>query len=230
MQPHNTKITLLDQLNKLRNSFDKISNVEKAEGMSAYMKNKFEFCGIPKPTRELIVKPWISEVKEMKPVDQAKVASWLWKQNEREFQYVAMQVLFRHKKQFTKESLALLEKLIVTKSWWDTVDFIAASLVGYYFEIFPENKKSKIREWSKSKNMWLNRTAILFQLKYAAKTDLDLLYSSILPHLESKEFFLQKAIGWALRQYAYTDPQTVRKFVNSHELSPLSRREALKHF
>ncbi|MBP6335579.1 MAG: DNA alkylation repair protein [Bacteroidia bacterium] len=230
MPNNNAHISLQDRLNKLRDSFDKISNVEKAEGMSAYMKNKFDFCGIPKPTRELIVKPWLREVKEMKPVDQAKVANWLWKQKEREFQYVAMQVLFRHKKEFTKDSLEILEKLIVTKSWWDTVDFIAATLVGYYFEIFPENKKSKVREWSRSKNIWLNRTAILFQLKYASKTDLDLLYSSILPHLESKEFFLQKAIGWALRQYAYTDPRTVRKFVDSHELSPLSKREALKHF
>ena len=127
------------------------------------------------------------------------------------------------------EFIELFEELIVNKSWWDTVDYIASTLVGYYFEKWPKHKNKKAKQWARDKNLWLNRTAIIFQLKYKENTDLDLLFETILLHVHSKEFFLQKAIGWALRQYAYTDMLQVKKFVATQDLKPLSIREALKH-
>lgn len=223
-------ISLSEQLNALREKFMDAGNPSKIESMAAYMKNKFEYAGLPKPVRETIVKPWLKSISDLSWRDQMKASTWLWKQEEREFQYVAMELLFKNKKNWTEESLEHFEKLITTKSWWDTVDYIAASLVALYFERYPSSKNKKIKEWIKSKNMWLNRTAIIFQLKYRNKTDLDLLFQSILPHLKSNEFFIQKAIGWSLRQYAYTDPKTVIKFVKGHDLKPLSKREAMKHF
>lgn len=217
------------QLNALHSKFLEASDPTKVESMSAYMKGKFEYMGLQKPVREVIVKPWIKQLGTLDWIDQKKVAAWLWKQQEREFQYVAMEMLFKNRKNWKEESLDYFEKLIITKSWWDTVDHIAATLVGGYFEKFPANKNKKVKEWIKSKNMWLNRSAMIFQLKYRGKTDVELLFEAILPHLESNEFFIQKAIGWCLRQHAYTDSKQVQKFVASHQLKPLSKREALKH-
>ena len=223
------KFDLQLHLEDLRLQFLRVANKSKATAMSAYMKNKFQFMGLPKPIRDTIVKPWLKILSGIRWEEQKIASSWLWKQDEREFQYVAMELLFKNKKLWTEESLTHFEKLLISKSWWDTVDYIAAALVGAYFEIFSETKQAKINEWINSNNMWLNRTAILFQLKYKNKTDIKLLFKSILPNIQSNEFFIQKAIGWALRQYAYTDPDMVKKFISSNELKPLSKREALKH-
>ncbi|HMP98599.1 MAG TPA: DNA alkylation repair protein, partial [Cyclobacteriaceae bacterium] len=115
------------------------------------------------------------------------------------------------------------------KSWWDTVDLIAAKMAGNYFRIYPEQKNKYIKKWRNSKNIWLIRSAILFQLKYKTETDFNLLSDIILQHQDSNEFFIQKAIGWVLREYAYTDAAKVKKLVQTHKLKPLSMREALKH-
>jgi 3-methyladenine DNA glycosylase AlkD len=112
-----------------------------------------------------------------------------------------------------------------TKSWWDTVDVLASRVVG------PVAERPIIESWLTSGDLWLERTAILHQLGYGERTDADFLFRSCLTHAASTEFFLRKAIGWALRQYARVDPAAVRGFVAAHadELSGLSRREALKH-
>lgn len=224
------KISLEDKLIELREAFIEAGDPSKVEYMSAYLKNKFECMGLQKPVREKIVKPWLKSMTGLNWAEQKKASSWLWKQEEREFQYVAMELLFKNKKQWTEESIDYFEKLIQTKSWWDTVDFLASTLVGSYFVKFPAGKTAKSFEWIKSKNMWLNRSAMIFQLKYKDTTDVQLLFKSITPHLTSTEFFIQKAIGWSLRQLAYTNPSVVKKFVKEHDLKPLSKREALKHF
>jgi 3-methyladenine DNA glycosylase AlkD len=123
------------------------------------------------------------------------------------------------------------EELIVTGAWWDYVDDIAAHRVGPILAREPTLMKRKMLSWSRSDNLWKRRTAILCQLGLKAQTDRGLLYACIEPSLPSPEFFLQKAIGWALRQYARTDPAAVRIYVRSRgeRLSSLSRREALKH-
>ncbi len=220
---------LKQHLDLLKKQFSEAADPSKAESMSAYMKGQFEYFGLQKPVREVIVKPWLKNLSGLTWKEQEQASSWLWKQKEREFVYVAMELLFRNKKQWTNESIDHFEKLILSKSWWDTVDFIAASLVGYYFEKFPAQKNMYIKRWISDNNMWLNRSAMIFQLKYKTATDLSLLTQAILPHIDSKEFFHQKAIGWALRQHAYTDPMWVKKFVKENKLKPLSVREALKH-
>jgi 3-methyladenine DNA glycosylase AlkD len=122
-----------------------------------------------------------------------------------------------------------MEYLISTKSWWDTVDMLAAKNLGEILHSNLDIMESKIHEYTEDENMWINRSAIISQLGFKSDTNIDLLEFSILPHLNSKEFFLQKAIGWALRQYAKTNPNWVIEFVNKYTLKPLSKREALKH-
>jgi 3-methyladenine DNA glycosylase AlkD len=119
--------------------------------------------------------------------------------------------------------------MIVTKSWWDTVDTVSGGALGVHFRRFPEVREKYLPSWRASENFWLRRAAILFQLNYKKETDFALLAAIIRENLGSKEFFINKAIGWALRQYARVDPQAVREFVNSTSLHPLSRREAMKH-
>lgn len=225
-----TRNELDKKLIELREAFLEAGDPSKVETMSSYMKNKFAFLGLQKPVREKIVKPWIKTMSDLTWPEMKRAATWLWEQEEREFQYVAMELLFRNKKQWNEESINYFEKLIQKKAWWDTVDNIASTLIAYYFKKFPSAKNTKVKEWIRSKNMWLNRTAMIFQLKYKTDTDTKLLFEAITVHLNSHEFFIQKAIGWSLRQLAYTDQALVKKFVREHELKPLSKREALKHF
>jgi 3-methyladenine DNA glycosylase AlkD len=127
--------------------------------------------------------------------------------------------------------MKMYEELIITGAWWDYVDDIASHRVGPILRDHPAPMRRRMLTWSKSSNLWKRRTAILCQLGFKAETDLELLYACIAPSLDSREFFLQKAIGWALRQYAWTDGGEVKKYVrlNHTRLSALSRREALKN-
>jgi 3-methyladenine DNA glycosylase AlkD len=152
----------------------------------------------------------------------------LWALPEREFQYVAVGLLGKFEKELPPEFTETLETLIVTKSWWDTVDSIAAGTVAKHFQRYPEVHAETLPRWRRSENFWLRRTCILFQLGYKKETDFPLLCEIIRENLGSKEFFINKAIGWALRQYSRTDAQAVRDFVGQTPLNPLSAREALK--
>jgi 3-methyladenine DNA glycosylase AlkD len=131
----------------------------------------------------------------------------------------------------TVSSMKLYEELIVTGAWWDYVDHIASHRVGSILRNYPAPMRRKMLSWSKSTNLWKRRTAILCQLRFKAETDLDLLYACIEPSVGSQEFFLRKAIGWALRQYAWTDSAEIKRYVglNRARLSGLSCREALKN-
>ena len=124
----------------------------------------------------------------------------------------------------------LSEEMIKQKSWWDSVDHIATWILGPYFQKYPNQIKDVTFKWNQSENFWLQRSSIMFQKSYRSKTDTKLLTDYILHCAGSKEFFIQKAIGWALREYAKTNPDWVKKFVKTNELPVLSRREALKHF
>jgi 3-methyladenine DNA glycosylase AlkD len=125
----------------------------------------------------------------------------------------------------------MYEEMIVTGAWWDYVDALAAHRVGALLRRFPDPMRETMLEWSRSDDLWKRRTSIICQNRFKAETDLDLLYACIEPSLESREFFLRKAIGWALRQYAWTDPAEVARYVAAHadRLSGLSQREALKN-
>jgi 3-methyladenine DNA glycosylase AlkD len=131
----------------------------------------------------------------------------------------------------TLDALTMYEEMIVTAAWWDIVDALASHRVGALLRAYPAPMRKRMLEWSRSDDIWKRRTSIICQLGFKKDTDLSLLYTCIGPSLDSTEFFLRKAIGWALRQYAWVDPQEIRKYVRSHEheLSPLSKREALKN-
>ncbi|MBC2249811.1 DNA alkylation repair protein [Listeria sp. FSL L7-0123] len=198
-----------------------------ASPMEAYMKNQFTFLGIRAGERKKLVVTFLKE--NGTPVDLLGFAATLFAEEEREFQYVAIDLLSRYGKKQPSEAIEVYEKLIVTKSWWDTVDGLAGTVVSNHFKLYPELVPAYNEAWINGDNIWLARTAILFQLKYKEQTDVELLFSNCEKWLDSKEFFIQKAIGWALRQYAKVDSEAVRQFVNSQPLAPLSRREALKH-
>ncbi|WP_139489199.1 DNA alkylation repair protein [Brevibacillus dissolubilis] len=213
----------------LEHLFRSHANDVNAGPMRAYMKDHFPFLGIKSPERTALLREFVREHGVPEGDMLSAVVRELWALPEREFQYAALELLEKRVKKLDVSFLPLLEELVVHKSWWDTVDTLAARLVGVFLTKHPEMILPSVDKWLASEHMWLQRTAILFQLKYKEKTDLPLLYRSILHVVDSKEFFLQKAIGWALREYAKTDAQAVIEFVGAHPLAPLSRREALKH-
>ncbi|MBK9224587.1 MAG: DNA alkylation repair protein [Flavobacterium sp.] len=158
------------------------------------------------------------------------IAAELYLKKEREFHYCAIEILIQIlKNKYKKKDIHLIEKLLVTNSWWDSVDTISKYILGQYLLEFPNETFTVIGRFSNSKNMWLNRSAILFQLGYKQKTNSYILFSECIKHAQSNEFFIQKAIGWALREYGKTNPEAVKTFVAQTQLKPLSKKEALKN-
>jgi 3-methyladenine DNA glycosylase AlkD len=155
------------------------------------------------------------------------MADQLWDMPERDYQYIAMELLYAAKKKWDTAFLRFFLQLVTRKPWWDTVDFIASRLVGTY--LAGEKRPVQMLKWIKSKDLWQNRTALLFQLNYKTQTDADLLFETIEQLKHKKDFFIQKAIGWSLRQYHRTAPSRVEQFVESSGINGLARREALKH-
>jgi 3-methyladenine DNA glycosylase AlkD len=201
---------------------------KRAAPMKRYMRDHFEYLGIKLPVLYRLLREYQAErgLPELGDLDQ--VVRDLWALPQREFQYAGTWLLEKHEADLPAGFIRTLEHLIVTKSWWDTVDTISAHAVGVHFKRFPAVRRRSLPRWRKSRNLWLRRAAILFQLNYKADTDFDLLCDIIRENLGSKEFFINKAIGWALRQYTRVDPQGVRRFVAETPLNPLSAREALK--
>ncbi|KMM39012.1 DNA alkylation repair protein [Guptibacillus hwajinpoensis] len=215
-----TTLTIQEQLIPLRNPVQ-------AEKMEKYMRNHFSFLGIKTPERRNATKQVI-KTNGIPDNDNVKTLLYnLWYMDEREYQYVALDLLDRVK-ELPVEYIELIEDLITTKSWWDTVDGLAVHSAGNYFKQYPHKIESITEQWITSSNLWLNRSALLFQLSYKTKTDFELLKWYIRHHSHSKEFFHQKAIGWALREYSKTDPAAVQMFIDQEELAPLSKREGLK--
>lgn len=217
-----------DYLQELEKALIENANPDAAVMMKKYMKDRFEFFGIPSPLRKELLKEHIKTRDHIPENRTEEIAKWCWQAPQREWQYLSMEMLARKAKKADIGLIDLYEYLITTKSWWDTVDLIATHLVGSYFNKFPDQIGNTTKKWMTSENMWLQRTCILFQLKYKSKTNTMLLESYIEPLAGSNEFFIRKAIGWALREYSKTNPDYVIQFVNNHRLSGLSEREALK--
>jgi 3-methyladenine DNA glycosylase AlkD len=195
-----------------------------------YMKNNFSFLGVKTEARRLILnqnyEKYKSEIKTS-----FRTISWeLLNKKEREFHYCGIEILIKEiKNKYQIDDIHLIEKFIATNSWWDSVDVIAKYLVGGYLQQFPNETYTVIERFSNSETMWLNRSAIIFQLSYKQNTNFEILKSECEKHKESKDFFIQKAIGWALRDYSRFNPSGVSEFVNSTNLKPLSKREALRN-
>lgn len=196
--------------------------------MKKYMRNQFEFFGIKSTERREMCNEYLKKHSLPERGELQKIIKELWNSEERELQYFAMELFAKCKREWTVEDVSLIEYLITCKSWWDTVDFIASNVAGLWLKKFPEMIKPVTEKWNNSENIWLQRTSILFQLKYKKDTDLNLMFKYIKRLSSSKEFFIQKAIGWILREYSKTDARAVKQFVDSQKLMPLSRREALK--
>lgn len=209
--------------------FEANRNKELAEPMEAYMKNHFSFLGIKSPLRKNLLREQYMEYALPEPNHLFNEVGKLYELPEREYQYAALSLIDKMKKHLTINDYPALLQLIESKSWWDTIDTIAPHFVGHIVKQDRTYGEKMMLAWSQSDNMWTNRSAILHQLKFKKETDTDLLFRIIQQHVESKEFFIQKAIGWALREYAKTDAAIVKQFVEDTPLKPLSRREALKH-
>jgi len=200
----------------------------KAAPMEAYMRGKFPFLGIKTPERNRLTKEFWSQHGIPEGDELLDVVKRLWSLPERELQNVAMAFLGKHGKRARKEDIETFEELVVTKSWWDTVDYLASHTMGDHLAKYPELIPRYTERWIASENFWLRRTAILYQLRYKERTDAGRLFHYIEKCKEENEFFIRKAIGWALREYSKTDESAVRAFVDKTPLSPLSAREALK--
>ena len=204
-----------------------LADADNAFKMRKYMRDKYPFLGVNKPERQEVFKHLYKLHGSSQ--DWFDISSELFAMPEREFQYVAMEYVKMSKKSWDSRLPALCEQWIGEESWWDVVDFLAPQILGPYFLQFPAERDVWIQRWMNSGNFWLQRFCLVFSLGYKDKTDVVLLAKNIQVLSSSKEFFIQKAIGWALRQYARTDPDWVREFVANNALAPLSKREALKH-
>ncbi len=216
-------------LQPLIEKYEASRNPVKALQMKKYMKDQFEFYGIPTPERRAMMSEHIkgAGLPEWTEID--SISRNLWEMEEREWQFTQLDLMNRMKKQLVPENLPLLEYLITTKSWWDTVDGLSGWFVGELFKRYPELIPPTTNKWMSSGDIWLQRSCLLFQLKYKKDSDLDLLFGFIEKLSHHKSFWIRKAIGWTLREYSKTDPAAVSHFVDTHpELSGLSKREALK--
>lgn len=209
-------------------TFEANANPDYAVQMKQYMKGQFAYFGINSPKRKELAKKFFNQYKYPETKDINFIVREAWSIPQREMQYVVMDMLRRFVKKMPIRQIELYEHLISHKSWWDTVDFLAANLVGGHFQQYPEQIKPYTEQWMESGNIWLQRTAILFQLKYKKDTDVELLSDNIKALQGSKEFFINKAIGWMLREYSKHNAEWVIDFVKQNELATLSQREALK--
>lgn len=212
----------------LKALFLKHANPRNAGPMKRYMRDQFEYVGLKGPELGALMKQHIASHGLPELTDLDPILRDLWSLPQREFQYAATGLLSRFEWQLPASFTRTLEYMLVTKSWWDSVDTIATGTLGVHFKRYPAGRDRTLAKWRKSKNFWLRRACILFQLNYKQETDFPLLQKIIRENLGSDEFFINKAIGWALRQYSRVDPGAVRKFVRETPLEPLSAREALK--
>jgi 3-methyladenine DNA glycosylase AlkD len=215
-------------LQPLQIAFRQHANAEIAGPMKKYMKDRYEYFGIKSPLRKEIYREHKLKYGLIPTAETEEIVSWCWQQPQREYQYFAMEFLGRAAKKADKDSINLYIFMITNKSWWDTVDYIAANLVGNYLKLYPERIMDLTDQWMASNDMWLQRTCLLFQLKYKSATDTDLIHGFISRLSSSKEFFIRKAIGWVLREYSKTDAEFVVDYVEKYPMSGLSQREALK--
>ena len=217
-------MSLADLLGELEAAKDP----EKAGPMEAYMRYQFPFLGIAGPERNALYRKYFLSAKKTKMIDWDFV-DICWEKEAREYQYVAANYLKAMQSYLTKDDLPKLEHLVVTKSWWDTVD-ILDRVVGSLVADHPELEEV-ILKWSLSDNIWLRRVAIDHQLLRKEKTDVRLMEKILLNNLDQTEFFINKAIGWALRDYSKTNPDWVASFIekNKEKMAELSIKEASKY-
>lgn len=215
---------------RLVSTFETAADPTKAAPMRTYMRDQFSFLGIGSAARRTLARQVLTGLPRPDEDDLRAIALDCWDRPHREYQYFACDLLRRHARVCSAGFLDTARHLVTTKSWWDTVDALAAHLVGPLVTSHPP-LLSTMDEWSGSSDLWLVRTALLHQLRYREATDVARLFRYCTAQAGHPDFFVRKAIGWALREYAKTAPDAVRGYVRAHEsqLSGLSVREALKN-
>ncbi|OJF15370.1 DNA alkylation repair protein [Couchioplanes caeruleus] len=217
-------------LERLARSYEAARDPDRAVQAAAYMRDQFAFLGIASPARRALDRAVVAGLPRPTGKDLGAVAAACWEQEGREYQYFACDWLRKHAAVPGPDFLPTARALITTKSWWDTVDTLAAHFVGGLVARHPD-LTTEMDAWVEDDDMWVIRTAILHQLQYGRKTNADRLFGYCTRQAGHPDFFIRKAIGWALRQYARTDAEAVRTYLcdHGHLLSPLSIREAAKH-
>jgi len=205
-----------------------LANAENASAMKSYVRDQYEFYGIKSEPRRAAVKTLFANNQLPAIGELPVVIDDLWSLPQREFQMVALDLLIKFKRQLPASMLIDLERWITTKSWWDTVDMLATHITGSFFLRYPIESAEYIERWYGSDNIWLRRTTLLYQLKYKENTDTELLFFLIKKNQFDKEFFIQKAIGWVLREYSKTDADAIVNFIHTQNIQGLARREGLK--
>ena len=214
--------------NKLYEEMIQHKNEEQAQRMSKYMLNKFEYIGIKTPERREIFKNFFKEYKNEEKIDWEFVNK-CWENKYREFQYVGADYLKNMKDKLTIDDIPKFKRLILEKSWWDTIDNLDMTIGALALK--DSNVNKILLEWSLDENIWLRRIAIDHQLLRKEKTDIELLEKILKNNLGQTEFFINKAIGWALRDYSKTNPEWVKNFIeeNKENMAKLSIKEASKY-
>jgi 3-methyladenine DNA glycosylase AlkD len=217
-------------LDRLVRMYPQARDPERAVRAAAYMRDQFAFLGFTAATQRTLGRAVVAGLPAPAEEDLRTVALACWRLDEREYQYFACDWLRAHVKVPGPGFLTTLRTLITTRSWWDTVDPLATRVVGGLVRRHPQ-LGAEMDAWATDENMWVVRTAILHQLNYGTDTNTDRLFAYCTRQAEHRDFFVRKAIGWALRHYARTDPDAVRGYLDEHgkRLSPLSVREAAKH-
>ena len=214
--------------NKLYEEMIRHKNEEQAQKMSKYMLNKFEYIGIKTPERRKIFKNFFKEYKNEEKIDWEFVNK-CWENKCREFQYIGADYLKNMKDKLTIDDIPKLKRLILKKSWWDTIDNLDMTIGALALK--DSNVNKILLEWSLDENIWLRRIAIDHQLLRKEKTNTELLEKILKNNLGQAEFFVNKAIGWALRDYSKTNPEWVKNFIekNKEKMAKLSIKEASKY-
>jgi 3-methyladenine DNA glycosylase AlkD len=217
----------------IRSALAEAANPERAPGMQAYMKSEMPYRGISAPEMRAITKRVFAD-HPLATCDMWRAAVLeLWREARfREERYAAIALLAHraHRACRTPDVLPMYEEMITTGAWWDYVDEMAHH-IGEILRLHPAKMRPVMRAWSIDQDLWKRRVSIICQISFKKDTDLDLLYANIEPNVAERSFFIRKAIGWALRAYAWTDPKEVARYVAANEsrLSGLSRREAIKN-
>ncbi len=227
MKFHKPDILPEQYITLLSNAFLEAGEPIRAEQQRAYTKHQFAYYGLIAPRWLAIAKEFFATYGMYTGKQLEEFVLGCLDKEYRELHFAGLQMMEKMLKHQNKSFIHVLEKTIITQSWWDSVDWIA-KLVGFHFKAYPELQQTYARKWIHSDNMWLQRVAIIHQLFYREQTDEKLLFEMILQVADSKEFFLRKACGWALRQHAKVYPNHVKVFIESHTFSGLTIREAKK--
>jgi 3-methyladenine DNA glycosylase AlkD len=220
-------------INAIREGLRTAGDAGKAPDMQRYMKSEMPFRGVPSPERTALAKRLFTAHVLTDEAEWRSTILTLWRDaayREERYMAIALTGDRRYKTWQTPALLPLYEELIVTGGWWDYVDEIASRRIGPLLRAFPDEMTPAMYKWATEADLWKRRTSIICQLTFKEATDTELLSTAIESNLGDRDFFIRKGIGWALRQFARTEPAWVRAFVDSHQgLSPLSVREAVKH-